>query len=294
MAAGDGTAWITEAARPLLAAPGTDGSSFSNASSHRSLCAALRAHRLHAEGCDGGGLGPLNGDAGTRRRRVHRRRRQRVPADAGPHPVRRLGCRHDGTSTKTMCESARLRADLPASALSAGDLHLEASPAQDIVASAHTTQTYSVANYNPCGPGSVNLAGTSPTSNSGGSCHVGGPGEGSLILFGIGITGVSTHAATIASQAVAPMPFTCGAAFTCSLPRHHECLEHPLNAGARWKIRESPPTMLARPASGLLRYRPRLAIARSRDDLSSRGGLSCLGPRHSCRGGTKKEALGPE
>ena len=167
MAAGSGRAWITEAARHLLATPGTEGSSVTNPdflTEYNSLCSTTTLPTCDA-GADDAGYCP-----------------QFTACD--DWTVASQGMEPD------LVWVTRLRANLPASALSAGDLSVEAAPSQTIVPSALTTNTYSVPNYNPCPPGTTNLAGTSPTGNAGGSCHVGRSGQSAVILSGLGITGI--------------------------------------------------------------------------------------------------------
>jgi MYXO-CTERM domain-containing protein len=79
----------------------------------------------------------------------------------------------------------RLRAFLPAGAL-ANDIILEAAPSQEQVSSFHTTETYSVANYNPCPNGS----GAAPGAPQGGcACRTAKAPRGRVgdaFLFGVG------------------------------------------------------------------------------------------------------------
>jgi hypothetical protein len=63
----------------------------------------------------------------------------------------------------------RLRADLPTSALSA-DLVIEATASQTPVSSLHQTNSYTIANYNPC-PGSSSNAAPSPSNAGGCACR---------------------------------------------------------------------------------------------------------------------------
>jgi MYXO-CTERM domain-containing protein len=63
----------------------------------------------------------------------------------------------------------RLRADLPTSALSA-DLVIEATASQTPVSSLHQTNSYTIANYNPCPQSSSNAA-SSPSSAGGCACR---------------------------------------------------------------------------------------------------------------------------
>jgi MYXO-CTERM domain-containing protein len=70
----------------------------------------------------------------------------------------------------------RLRADLPVGALSL-DLVLEAAPSQDPVPNVHSTQKYTIANYNPCGNttnatgnSSPSTGNSSPSSSGGCAC----------------------------------------------------------------------------------------------------------------------------
>jgi hypothetical protein len=64
----------------------------------------------------------------------------------------------------------RLRAQLPSTVLAA-DLVLEAAPTQDTISNLHSTSTYTVPDYNPCGTSSQSApSSSSGSSHSGGSC----------------------------------------------------------------------------------------------------------------------------
>jgi hypothetical protein len=63
----------------------------------------------------------------------------------------------------------RLRAYLPSNAL-ANDLVLEAAPSQEPVSNVHSTNTYTVPNYNPCPSSSASGATSTPASSHSGSC----------------------------------------------------------------------------------------------------------------------------
>lgn len=173
LAANGGRGWLTESAGPAsLAQSGGPNPPLDVA--YGSTCAPTLIPAPAS--CDAGAVPPGNDDAGggTDAGTLGQCTATTIPCDD-------LSVATTGLDVGTMWIT-RLRADLPAPALSA-DLTLEASASQVEVPNTHQTTQYTVANYNPCPNG------TSSSSASSGSsaCRIAASRTSAEDVFGLGL-----------------------------------------------------------------------------------------------------------
>jgi hypothetical protein len=173
MSAGDGRAWLTEVAGPLdmelgLTRPGLEETYRSTCVPSAPTCAEAGADAGALADADADTDADANGDASA-------------DASVCAPPA---ACDDFALATRDLHAGSiwltRLRASLPASALGAGDLRLEAAPSQTQVTGVRSASTFSDPGYDPCS------APAAPSADSGVQARLQRrAGDGVTVLVGI-------------------------------------------------------------------------------------------------------------